>query len=109
MEPHHPIMNKLWNLGGQTKINKERYKPAELMEHFVKTVIPLAVTNKVTNEPPLEIPGLPTQLVKVTLGTKSDDCIALNTSEAKEDEDFRIAEMRKREKLEDSGCGDELQ
>ena len=63
------------------------YTPAELMEHFVKTVIPLAVTNKVLNEPPLEIPGLPTQLVKVTLGTKSDDCIALNTSEAKEDED----------------------
>ena len=54
-------------------------------------------------------PGLPTQLVKVTLDTKSDDCIALDTSEAKEDETFRIAEMRKKEKLEDSGCGDELQ
>ena len=75
------------------------YTPAELMEHFLKTVIPLDVTNTVPNETPRELPGLPTQLVKVTLGTKADDCIALNTSEAKEDEDFRISEMRKREKL----------
>ena len=85
------------------------YTPAELMEHFVKTVLPLAVTNKVLNEPPLEIPGLLTQLVKVTLGIKADDCIALDTSETKEDEYFRIAAMRNREKLEDSECGDELQ
>ena len=49
----------------------------------MKTVIPLAVTNTVPNEQPLELPGLPTQLVKVTLGTKAYDCIALNTSEAK--------------------------
>ena len=79
------------------------------MEHFVKTFLPLAVTNTVPNEPPLELPGLPTQLVEVMLGTKADYCIALDTSEAKEDEDFRIAAMRKRKKLEDSGCGDELQ
>ena len=85
------------------------YTPADLMENFVKTVLPLAVTDTVPNEPPLELPGLPTQLVKVTLGTKADDCIALNTSEAKEDEDFRIAPMSKREKLKDSGCGDEIQ
>ena len=75
----------------------------------MKTVLPLSVTNIVLNEPPLELPGLPTQLVNVTLGTKSDDCIALDTSEAKEDASFRISEMRKREKLEDSVCGDELQ
>ena len=43
------------------------------------------------------------------MGTKADDYIALDTSEAKEDEYFRIAEMRKREKLEDSGNSDELQ
>ena len=85
------------------------YTPADLMEHFVKTVLPLDVTNTVPNEPPLELPGLPTQLVNVTLGTKADDSIALNTSEAKEDENFRIATMRKRDKLEDSGCGDEIQ
>ena len=54
-------------------------------------------------------PGLPTQLVKVTLDTKADDCIALDTSKAKEDEDFRIAEMGKRKKLEGIVCGDELQ
>ena len=75
----------------------------------MKTFLPLVITNTVPNEPPLDLPGLPTQLVKVTLGTKADDCIALDTSEAKEDEDFRIAAMRKREKLEDSGCVDELQ
>ena len=75
----------------------------------MKTVLTLAVTNTVPNEPQLELTGVPTQLVKVTLGTKADDCIALNTSKAKEDEDFRIATMRKREKLEDSGCGDDIQ
>ena len=75
----------------------------------MKTFLPLAVTNTVPNEPPLEIPGLPTQSVKVTLGTKADDCIALDTSEAKENEDFRISAMRKREKSEDSGCRDDLQ
>ena len=72
------------------------YTPAELIEHFVKTVLPLAVTNTVPNELPLELPGLPTQLVNVTLGTKTDDCIALDTSEAKEDENFSISAMRKR-------------
>ena len=51
------------------------YTPAELMEHFVKTFLPLAVTNTVPNEPPLELPGVPTQIVKVTLGTKADDCM----------------------------------
>ena len=75
----------------------------------MNTVLPLAVTNTVPKEPPLELTGLPTQLVKVALGTKADDCISLDMSEAKEDEYFRIAEMRKREKLEDSGFGDELQ
>ena len=43
------------------------------------------------------------------LGTKADDCIALDTSESKEDKYFRIAAMRKGKKLEDSGRGDELQ
>ena len=59
------------------------YTPADLMEHFVKTVLPLAVTNTVPNEPPLDLPGLPTKLVNVTLGTKADDCISLDMSEAK--------------------------
>ena len=62
----------------------------------MKTVLPLAVNNTVPNEPPLEIPGLPTQVVKVMLGTKADDCIALDMSEAKEDEDFRVTVMTKR-------------
>ena len=46
----------------------------------MKTVIPLDVTNTVPNEPPLDLPGPPTKLVKVTLGTKADDCITLDTS-----------------------------
>ena len=85
------------------------YTPADLMEHFVETVLPIAVNNTVPNEAPLELPGLPKQLVKVTLVTKSNDCIALDKSEAKEDEDFRIAPISKRGKLKDSGCGDEIQ
>ena len=71
-EPHHPYSKEGYV-----------YTPAELMENFLKTFLLLAVTNTVPNEPPLELPGLPTQLVKVTLGTKVDDCIALDTSEAK--------------------------
>ena len=67
------------------------YTPADLMENFVKTVLPLAVTDTVPNEPQLEPPGLPTQLVNVMLCTKGDDYIALDTSEAKEYESFRIA------------------
>ena len=66
------------------------------MQHFLKIVIPLEVTNMVQNEPPLDLYVLPTQLVKVTLGTKADYCIALDTSEAKEDEYLRIAAVRKR-------------
>jgi hypothetical protein len=79
------------------------------MENFVKTVLPLSDKHTVPDEPPLKLPGLPTQLVDVTLGTKESDCIALDTTAAKEDEDFRFEAMRKRETLEDSGCGDELQ
>ena len=85
------------------------YTPVELMEHFVKTVLPLAKTQLVPQEPPLELPGLPTQLANVKLGTKAADCAALDTNGDEEEEAFRIQAMRKREKLEDSGCGDELQ
>ena len=68
----------------------------------MKNVLPLDITNKVPNERPLELPGLPTQLVKVMLGTKADDCIALDMSEPKKDEEFSIEAIRKRDKLEDS-------
>ena len=85
------------------------YTPADLMEQFLKNVLPLAVTNTVPNEPPLETTVLPTQIVKATLSTKVDDFIALDTSKAKEDEDFRVASMRNRDKLEDFVGGDELQ
>ena len=43
------------------------------------------------------------------MGTKADDCIALDTSESKEYKYFSIAAIRKRERLEYSVCGDELQ
>ena len=79
------------------------------LQSVVNTVLPISVTNTVPNESPLDIPALPTQLVNLTLGTKADDCIALDTSESKENEDFRISAMRKREDLEESIFGDEIQ
>ena len=47
----------------------------------MKTVISIDVTNSVPNEARVELPGLSTQLVKVTLGNKAYDFIALDTSE----------------------------
>ena len=65
------------------------------------------------NEPPLELPKLPEQLLDttLTLGTDPADCAAFDDDDEKteEKEEFRIAAMRKREELEDSECGYELQ
>ena len=67
------------------------YTPEDLMEHFVKTVLPLANTHAVPSEPPLELPGLPEQLLETMLGTEAADCAALDNEKAEEKEEFRIA------------------
>ena len=49
VEAHHP-----WSKKGHGT-----YSPTELLDHFVKVVLPLADIKKVPVEPPLELPGLP--------------------------------------------------
>ena len=39
--------------------NKHVFSPSELMEHFVKVVLPLENTELVPDAPPMNLPGLP--------------------------------------------------
>jgi hypothetical protein len=50
--------------------NKHVFSPTELMEHFVKVVMPLANTEVVPDVPPMNLPGLPSL---PTLGTVAHD------------------------------------
>ena len=52
VKAHHPWTNK-----GHT------YTATELLEHFVKVVLPLTETMEVSAEPPLKPPELPTSLL----------------------------------------------
>ncbi len=54
--------------------NKHIFLPSELMEHFVKVVLPLDKTEVVPDAPPMNLPGLPTL---PTLGTVAHAVIAL--------------------------------
>ncbi len=84
--------------------NKHVYTPAELMEHFVKVVLPLANTEVVPDVPPMNLPGLPSL---PTLGTVAHDVIALEETNDNAGLQLRIDAMVERERLEDSGIGDE--
>ena len=96
VEAHHPWTNK-----GHT------YTATELLEHFVKVVLPLAETMEVPAEPPLKLPGLPTSLLH--LGTRAQDCIDLETLLGSEEREFRLEALRKIESLEENGFGDQLE
>jgi hypothetical protein len=89
--------------------NKHIFSPSELMEHFVKVVLPLDNTEIVVvlvpNAPPMNLPGLPSL---PTLGTVAHD---VNDLAEKNDDaglQLRINAMVERERLEDNGIGDEL-
>jgi len=97
-EAHHP-----YSKGGY------KYNSQELMEHFVKTVLPLADTLEVPDKPPLELPTLSDKLVKARLGTVSLDCEALNTMEEDTETKFRKDALIKRSELQAEGKGDELE
>jgi hypothetical protein len=96
VEAHHP-----WSKKGHGT-----YSATELLEHFVRVVLPLEKTNTVPDEPPLALPGLPKSICR--LGTRAQDCIDLETSLGSEEMDFRLKALRKRDSLEDNGFGDEL-
>ena len=82
--------------------NKHIFSPSELMEHFVKVVLPLDNTEVVSDTPPMNLPGLPTL---PTLGTVAHDVIALEEKSDTAGLKLRVIEQ---EKLEDNGIGDEL-
>ena len=96
-EAHHP-----YSKGGYV------YTPEELMEHFVKTVLPMASTKTIPTEPPLILPSLPKQLVNCTLGTKAHDNAKLDDTEGQDQSEFRRNTMKKREEMEEEGFGDQL-
>ena len=52
------------------------YKPCEWFDHFIKVVLPLVNENEVTDEPLVELPGLPTLY---RLDTRTQDCIDLES------------------------------
>ena len=81
------------------------YKPCELFDHFIKVVLPLVNENEVTYKSPVELPGLPTLY---RLGTRSQDCIDLESELKHASTEFRLRAMKKREQLEDDAYGDEL-
>jgi hypothetical protein len=102
----------IWYLGlGWTKAyhpwskNKHIFSPYELMEHFVKVVLPLDHTEVVPNAPPMNLPGLPSL---PTLGTVAHDIDALAEKNDDAGLQLRINAMVEQERLEDNGIGDEL-
>jgi hypothetical protein len=102
----------IWYLGlGWTKAYHPRSKikhdflPSELMEHFVMVVLPLEDTEVVPDAPPMNLPGLPSL---PALGTVAHNVFALEEDNDNAGLQLRINAMVERERLEDSGFGDEL-
>jgi hypothetical protein len=85
--------------------NKHVFSPSELMEHFVKVVLPLENTELVPDAPPMNLPGLPSL---PALGTVAHDVTALEEKNDNAGLQIRINAMVERERLEDNGFGDEL-
>ena len=98
VEAHHPWSEK-------RGVSRYTFLPCELLEHFVKVVLPLADSNTVPSKPPVKLPGLP-KLYR--LGTRAQDCIDLDNKLSEVSRDFRLKAMKQREQLEDDGYGDEL-
>ena len=96
VEAHHP-----WSKKGHGS-----YSATELFDHFVTVVLPLAGTHEVPDEPPLELPGLPTNLKH--LGTRAQDCVDLAKELGSQERKFRLDALRKRDQLEENGFGDQL-
>ena len=85
--------------------NKYVYSPSELMEHFVKVVLPLQNTEVVPEAPPMNLPGLPTL---PALGTVAHDITTLEDQNNNAGLQLRINAMVERERFEYDGIGDEL-
>jgi hypothetical protein len=71
----------------------------------VKVVLPLANTKVVPDAPPMNLPGLPSL---PALGTVAHDITALEETYDNAGLQLRMDAMVERERIEDSGIGDEL-
>jgi hypothetical protein len=85
--------------------NKYQYLPAELLKHLCDVVIPLQDTEDVPELPPI---NLPQHSVNYTMGTKSADLLALYNSAHDKEDSIRLKAMIERDRLENSGFGDQL-
>ena len=85
--------------------NKHTYQPAELLQHLINVVIPLADNEIIPSKAPVNLPTHPDTF---TLGTKSADLVALENSMLDREERVRLNAMIERDRLEDSGYGDQL-
>ena len=84
-EAHHP-----WSKKGHVS-----YSADELFDHVINVVLPLADTHKVPDEPPLELPGLPSNLKHI--GTRAQNCVDLEVSLGSEEREFRLKATKKRD------------
>ena len=84
---------------------KNTYQPAKLLHHLINVVIPLADNEIVPSKAPVNLPTRPDTF---TLGTKSADLVALDNSMLDREELVRLNAMIERDRLEDSGYGDQL-
>jgi hypothetical protein len=83
------------------------YPPSELLQHLVKTVIPL---QKVLTVPDIAPIHLPTRAHSgLSIGTTSLALKSLNKSILSEKEIIHLEAMKKRDALEDGGFGDQLE
>ena len=67
--------------------NKNTYQPAELSQHLINVVIPLADNEIVPSKAPVNLPIRPDTF---TLGTKSADLVALDNSMLAREERVRL-------------------
>jgi hypothetical protein len=84
---------------------KYQYLPTELLQHLCEVVIPLQDTEQVPREPPI---NLPQHSVNYSMGTTSADLVALYKTSLDKENGIRLRAMIERDRLENSGFGDQL-
>ena len=86
--------------------DKYTFTATELLEHLVKTVIPLAKSEKVPNEAPYHMPRIPDM---ATLGTASSDVQNYYNKQDESEEELRLQTLKQREQEELMGVYDQAE
>ena len=81
------------------------YQPADILQHLINVVIPMEDNEIVPSKAPVNLPTRPDTF---TLGTKSANLVALDSSMISRGERVRLNAMIDRDRLGDSGYGDQL-